>query len=60
MSYSGPRRQFVPQPPPGWPAPGEFGPGTLAGIEHIVVLTMENRSFDHVLGYLQSNQIVRL
>ncbi len=52
VSYSGPRRQFVPQPPPGWPAPGEFDPGTLAGIEHIVVLTMENRSFDHVLGYL--------
>ncbi|MGO1070087.1 phospholipase C [Lysobacter sp. CA199] len=33
-----------PQPP--------LDPGTLAGIEHIVVLMMENRSFDHMLGYL--------
>lgn len=29
-----------------------FTPGTLANINHIVVLTMENRSFDHMLGYL--------
>ena len=27
-------------------------PGKLAGIDHIVVLMMENRSFDHMLGYL--------
>jgi phospholipase C len=27
-------------------------PGRLAGIDHIVVLMMENRSFDHMLGYL--------
>ena len=26
--------------------------GNLAHIEHIVVLMMENRSFDHMLGYL--------
>ena len=26
--------------------------GTLSNIDHIVVLTMENRSFDHMLGYL--------
>ncbi|MDO8035956.1 hypothetical protein O3297_21265 [Janthinobacterium sp. SUN128] len=27
-------------------------PGNLARIDHIVVLMMENRSFDHMLGYL--------
>jgi phospholipase C len=27
-------------------------PGELAKIDHIVVLMMENRSFDHMLGYL--------
>ncbi|MGY6277899.1 alkaline phosphatase family protein [Methylomonas sp. MgM2] len=27
-------------------------PGLLANIDHIVVLMMENRSFDHMLGYL--------
>lgn len=27
-------------------------PGLLAHIDHIVVLMMENRSFDHMLGYL--------
>ena len=27
-------------------------PATLANIDHIVVLMMENRSFDHMLGYL--------
>ena len=26
----------------------------LAGVEHIVVLMMENRSFDHMLGALQT------
>jgi len=50
----------VPQPPPGWPAPGKFDPGTRARIEHIVVGAMENRSFGHLLGYLQSNQVMRL
>ena len=41
------------------PAGGEGGrlrpatnPGALAKIDHIVVLMMENRSFDHVLGHL--------
>jgi phospholipase C len=29
-------------------------PVGLAGIEHIVVLMLENRSFDHMLGYLYS------
>ena len=31
-------------------------PVGLAGIEHIVVLMLENRSFDHMLGYLYSEQ----
>lgn len=28
----------------------------MAGIDHIVVLMLENRSFDHMLGYLYSEQ----
>lgn len=28
------------------------GAGPLASIEHVVILMMENRSFDHMLGYL--------
>jgi len=39
----------APQPPP--LTPKEL----LAGIEHIVVLMMENRSFDHFLGALKSD-----
>lgn len=44
--------------PPGQPLPfpelpqEPLDPGPLAPIEHIVVLMMENRSFDHMLGYL--------
>src|SRR6185295_8716201 len=30
-------------------------PGRLANIDHIVVLMMENRSFDHMLGYLSKD-----
>jgi phospholipase C len=58
ISYTGARHAFVAEAPPGWPtaiAPNpayDFTPGTLASIDHIVVLTMENRSFDHMLGYL--------
>jgi phospholipase C len=51
ISYAGPRNVFVPQPPADWP-PADFSPGLLANIDHIVVLMMENRSFDHMLGYL--------
>ena len=29
-----------------------FPPGTLEHIDHIIVLTMENRSFDQMVGYL--------
>lgn len=58
VSYTGPRNVFIPKAPVDWPTPGhpnpahDFSPGTLANIDHIVVLTKENRSFDHVLGYL--------
>ena len=58
ISYTGPGNVFVTQPPAGWSAPGrpstahDFSPGPLSNIDHIVVLTMENRSFDHMLGYL--------
>lgn len=31
---------------------GDPGLERLAGVEHVVVLMMENRSFDHMLGYL--------
>jgi phospholipase C len=37
---------------PGAPAPGPAG---LAGIDHVVVLMLENRSFDHMLGYLYAD-----
>ena len=52
IEYRGPRNVFVPQPPAGWPPLDAFTPSTLANIDHIVVLTKENRSFDHVFGYL--------
>jgi len=34
------------------PAPTDEAAGRLAQIDHIVVLMLENRSFDHMLGYL--------
>jgi phospholipase C len=34
------------------PLHGATDPGDLAKVDHIVVLMMENRSFDHLLGYL--------
>src|SRR5579863_8124251 len=34
--------------------PTAVASGNLAAINHIVVLTLENRSFDHMLGYLYS------
>ena len=30
----------------------DLPPGALANIDHVVVVMMENRSFDHLLGYL--------
>ena len=58
ISYRGPSKVFVPKVPADWPKPGhpsaahDFSPGHLANIDHIVVLMKENRSFDHMLGYL--------
>ena len=53
LDYIGPQNNFQ------FPAPckadwsgGPLNPGRLANIDHIIVLTMENRSFDHMLGYL--------
>jgi phospholipase C len=34
------------------PLHGATDPGDLAKVDHIVVVMMENRSFDHMLGYL--------
>jgi phospholipase C len=34
------------------PAPADDAAQRLSGIDHIVVLMLENRSFDHMLGYL--------
>ncbi len=48
LSFNGPGQLFVPAPYSS-PVPS---PGALANIDHIIVLTMENRSFDHMLGYL--------
>jgi phospholipase C len=45
-------RRIPPQPPiPRPPYPGLPDPAS-SGIEHVVVVTMENRSFDHLLGWL--------
>ncbi len=53
LDYIGPQNNFqFPVPSKAdWPG-GPLNPGTLANIDHIIVLTMENRSFDHMLGYL--------
>lgn len=32
--------------------PGELPPPALSGIDHVVVVMMENRSFDHFLGWV--------
>ena len=53
IMYTGPQYRFqFPQPPSDWPSANEKDPGPLANIDHIVVLMMENRSFDQMLGYL--------
>ena len=52
ISYKTPARIFVAEPPADWPAGHDFSPGNLANVDHIVVLMMENRSFDHMFGYL--------
>ena len=50
LDYITPEKTFIYQAPPDWPE--TLPPGSLANIEHIVVLMQENRSFDHMLGYL--------
>jgi phospholipase C len=53
LNYIRPERKlFSHQAPRHWPRPVDFSPGTLANIDHIIILTQENRSFDHMLGYL--------
>jgi len=52
ITYTGPASTFAPPIPVGWPSGIDFSRGNMANIEHIVVLTMENRSFDTMLGYL--------
>src|SRR5215467_8635602 len=49
IDYIVPPGQLEPFPENPQPA---LKPGPLANIDHIVVLMMENRSFDHMLGYL--------
>jgi Phosphoesterase family/Ricin-type beta-trefoil lectin domain-like len=49
IAYTG--LTYDPPPPATWPS-GDFSPGALANIEHIIVLTKENHSFDSMLGYL--------
>src|SRR5262252_4640259 len=34
------------------PAAAALPPPATSGIDHLVVVTMENRSFDHLLGWL--------
>jgi phospholipase C len=54
------RRRATSRPPAGLPGAAatgdvvaqETGTGNLEKIDHIVVLMLENRSFDHMLGYL--------
>jgi hypothetical protein len=63
VKYTVPSNVIDPFPaiPSDWPSASnphsnphlDFSPGVLANIDHIVVLTMENRSFDHMLGYLR-------
>jgi|GEM_PF-859681 len=53
LDYMGPQNNFqFPVPCKADWSGGPLNPGTLANIDHIIVLTMENRSFDHMLGYL--------
>jgi len=43
----------IPPTPTGtMPAPADPAASRLAGIDHVVVVMLENRSFDHMLGYL--------
>ena len=50
LDYNYPAMDFQYPIPSDWP--NNLAPGTLANIDHIVVLLQENRSFDHMIGYL--------
>ena len=50
LAFNYPQMRFLNVAPADWPA--TTTPGALANIDHIVVLLQENRSFDHMLGYL--------
>jgi phospholipase C len=50
MAFNYPQMRFRNVEPSHWPA--TTTPGTLENIDHIIVLLQENRSFDHMLGYL--------
>ncbi|HEY4089430.1 MAG TPA: alkaline phosphatase family protein [Bryobacteraceae bacterium] len=50
LDYATPAMSFQYQKPADWPL--TMDPGSLANIDHIIVLLQENRSFDHMLGYL--------
>jgi phospholipase C len=62
ITYTIPKNLLNPFPffPANWPSANnphsnpklDFSPGALANIDHIIVLTKENRSFDHMLGFL--------
>ena len=59
VTYIGPLSAFEFPYPADWPnastnpdSPYDFSPGNLANIDHIIVLSLENRSFDQMLGYL--------
>ena len=59
ITCSSPRKFFNPLMPADWPnattnpdSKIDFSLGNLSNIDHIVGLTMDNRSFDHILGYL--------
>jgi phospholipase C len=51
IEYVDPR----PDAPIAEPASPPTTPGELAKVDHIVVVMMENRSFDHLLGYLRKD-----
>ena len=54
---SGSQTPDAPGPGPTPSQPPQLGPKELlAGVEHIVVLMMENRSFDHFLGALSTDK----
>jgi phospholipase C len=50
--FPGPAPQPGPVAPAGPSRAGEPGNGSTKKIDHLVVLMLENRSFDHMLGYL--------